>query len=166
MTSTAARIARGYEEVAGESGRYVMTECRLLADYAAANDNFPVPDIHPAELADLVGLATYVATPYTKYQHGHAAAAYDAAEVTANLMRIGIPAFSPIAHSHAVAHVGRLDKVDHDFWQRMDAPWVRLAEACVVVKMPGWEESAGMQHEIEAFRAAGKPVVFMDWGNG
>lgn len=153
---TAARIARGYEEV-------VSREVDWGADVGreAANDN-----IHPAELADLVGLATYVATPYTKYQHGHNAAAYDAAEVTANLMRLGICAFSPIAHSHAVARVGRLDKVDHEFWQRMDAPWVRLAEACIVVKMPGWEESYGVQHEIGEFRAAGKPVVFMDWGNG
>lgn len=108
----------------------------------------------------------YVCTPYTKYALGHAAAAYDAARVTADLMRRGIVAVSPIAHSHAVAHVGGLDKVDGSFWERMDAPLVEAATACVVVKMPGWQESAGVQHEIEAFRAAGKPVVFMDWGMG
>lgn len=116
------------------------------------------------ELAALAGKAVYVATPYTKYAHGHAAAAYDAAEVTARLVDFGLSPFSPIAHSHAVATVGRLDKVDGALWQRVDAPWVRLAEACVVVKMPGWEESSGVQHEIAEFIAAGKPVVYLEWG--
>lgn len=138
----------------------------IYAFLNTANAPAPAPDVHPAELADLVGKAVYVATPYTKYRHGHDAAAYDAAEVTARLMDLDISALSPIVHSHHVARVGRLDKIDHDFWQRMDAPWVRLAEACVVVKMPGWEDSAGVQHEIAEFRAAGKPVVFMDWEVG
>ncbi|UOK71735.1 DUF1937 family protein [Ancylobacter polymorphus] len=172
---TAARIARGYDEAQKGATGIVTKEntaycTNPLEQYAAAfnaaeaaNDN---ADIHPAELAGLVGKAVYVATPYTKYVHGHDAAAYDAAEVTARLMELGIAAFSPIAHAHQVARVGRLNKIDADFWQRMDAPWVRLAEACVVVKMPGWEESAGVQHEIAEFRAAGKPVVFMAWGMG
>lgn len=157
MSPNAARIARGYDEAT--AGERLIGAAREMRDIVAN-------DVHPAELMALVGLATYVCTPYTKYAHGHDAAAYDAAEVTARLMDLGIAAFSPIAHSHYVARVGRLDKIDHDFWQRMDAPWVRLAEACVVVKMPGWEDSAGVQHEIAEFRAAGKPVVFMDWGVG
>lgn len=159
---SAARIARGYDEAQSLEVNWGADVGREVA----ANDNTTTPDIHPAELVGLVGKAVYVCTPYTKYAHGHDAAAYDAAEVTARLMEIGIAAFSPIVHSHQVARVGRLDKIDTDFWQRMDAPWVRLAEACVVVKMPGWEESAGVQHEIAEFRAAGKPVVFMAWGMG
>lgn len=117
------------------------------------------------KLGELGGFV-YIATPYTKYHFGHAAAAYDAASATAKIMRLGVPAFSAIAHSHAVAHVGGLDKVDQGFWEKMDAPLVEAATACVVVKMPGWKESAGVQHEIAEFRAAGKPVVFMDWGMG
>ena len=152
---TAARIARGYDEAtAGE--RLVGAAREMRA--SVANDN------RTWTLDDLIGKAVYLATPYTRYVHGHAAAAYDAAEVAARLIDYGLSPLSPIAHSHAVATVGRLDKVDGELWQRVDAPWVRVAEACVVVKMPGWEESAGVQHEIAEFRAAGKPVVFMDWG--
>lgn len=118
----------------------------------------------PTTLADLVGMFAYVATPYTNYPYGHAAAAYDAARVTAALMRMGICAVSPIAHSHAVAVVGNLDKVDGEFWQRMDAPLVRAAEACIVVKLPGWDTSKGVQHEIAEFERAGKPIVYLDDG--
>lgn len=164
---TAARIARGYDEAtlktsleaAGVS--FPAERHPAAGSYRRDNDNRP----SRATLDDLVGIPTYVATPYTNYAHGHAAAAYDAAVVTAKLMRMGIPAFSPIAHSHAVAHAGGLDKVDGDFWQVMDAPWLRLAEACVVVMMPGWETSHGVQHEFGEFRRAGKPLVFMEWGD-
>jgi hypothetical protein len=180
---TAARIARGYDEapsrevawgndvgkeVVDVPRKYGMAEMPRWAQptptwdeaVSYANDN------RTWALDDLIGKAVYVATPYTKYGHGHAAAAYDAAEVTARLIDYGLSPLSPIAHSHAVATVGRLDKVDGELWQRVDAPWVRVAEACVVVKMPGWEESAGVQHEIAEFTAAGKPVVYLDWGMG
>lgn len=161
---TAARIARGYDEA--------PTWGKAAVAAASHKPNMLVDVVEAAiaarrpTLDDLIGKAVYLASPYTKYAHGHAAAAYDAAEVTARLIDYGLSPLSPIAHSHAVATVGRLDKVDGDLWQRVDAPWVRVAEACVVVKMPGWEESAGVQHEIAEFRAAGKPVVFMDWGMG
>lgn len=198
--STAARIARGYDEApeydASHLGPFVVSgdkiyvrADRVILPDAAANDKLwrdaaiATPKVTMealyevdrmarlardgnATLDDLIGKAVYVATPYTKYAHGHAAAAYDAAEVTARLIDYGLSPLSPIAHSHAVATVGRLDKVDGELWQRVDAPWVRVAEACVVVKMPGWQESAGVQHEIAEFTAAGKPVVYLDWGMG
>ena len=114
-------------------------------------------------LADLTGQRlVYVATPYTHHPDGHAVAALEAAKACAALMRRGLCAISPIAHRHAVATAGDLDLVDGDFWQRQDAPLVEAASACVVITMPGWEESRGVKHEIAEFRSAGKPVVFVD----
>lgn len=139
-----------------------------VADILRLRHNQPPFERHsptnPTTLADLIGKLTYIASPYTNYPYGHAAAAYDAARVTAALMRMGICAVSPIAHSHAVAHVGGLDKVDGEFWQRMDAPLVRAAEACIVVKLPGWDTSKGVTHEIAEFERAGKPIVYLDDG--
>lgn len=141
--------------------------CRFFEEAEPANDNQPFQRKTLADLAALPGLI-YVATPYTDYPLGHHAAAYDAARATAALMRKGLRAVSPIAHSHAVATVGNLDLVDGDFWQRQDAPLVEAASACVVVMLEGWMDSRGVQHEIGAFRAAGKPVVFVEpeelWG--
>jgi len=136
------------------------TSLVIDAEIVPVNDNAP-----PATLSDLVGAGViYVASPYTNYPYGHAAASYGAARVTAALMRMGICAYSPIVHSHAVAHVGGLDKVDGEFWQRMDAPMVDAAAACIVVKMPGWDTSKGVTHEIAEFTAAGKPIVYLDDG--
>lgn len=162
MHTNAARIARGYDEAAPVFTVHAVapaTADSLDVIDGGENDNSPV-----ITLSDLVGRFCYVATPYTNYPYGHAAAAYDAARVTAALMRMGICAVSPIAHSHAVAHVGNLDKVDGEFWQRMDAPLVRAAEACIVVKLPGWDTSKGVTHEIAEFERAGKPIVYLDDG--
>jgi len=112
--------------------------------------------------AHLIGMAVYVATPYTNYATGHDAAAHDAARISAKLMRLGLSVMSPIVHSHAVAQAGDLDKVDQGFWQRMDQPWVDVAEACIVVTLPGWDTSRGVAHEVASFLAAGKPVVYLE----
>ncbi len=106
--------------------------------------------------------AVYLCSPYTNYPAGHDAAAHDAARISAKLMRLGLSVMSPIAHSHAVAQAGDLDKVDQGFWQRMDQPWVDVAEACIVVTLPGWDTSKGVAHEVASFLAAGKPVVYLD----
>lgn len=151
------------EELPGDVFRTRYSVYRVESWAEPANDNQPPRRKTLADLAALPGL-TYVATPYTDYPLGHHAAAYDAARATAALMRKGLRAISPIVHSHAVATVGNLDLVDGDFWQRQDAPLVDAASACVVVMLEGWMTSRGVQHEIGAFRAAGKPVVFVEPG--
>lgn len=155
------------EELPGDVFRTRNSVYRVESWAEPANDNQP---FQRKTLADLVALpgVIYVASPYTNYPLGHHAAAYDAARATAALMRKGLRAVSPVAHSHAVATVGGLDLVDGDFWQRQDAPLVDAASACVVVMLDGWMTSQGVQHEIGVFRAAGKPVVFVEpeelWG--
>lgn len=162
-------VRDGYPAKEAEFG---ARHCRFIGELSAmpplpANDNQPPRRKTLADLAALPGLI-YVCTPYTDYPLGHHAAAYDAARATAALMRKGLRAVSPVAHSHAVATVGGLDLVDGDFWQRQDAPLVEAASACVVVMLEGWMDSRGVQHEIGGFRAAGKPVVFVEpeelWG--
>jgi hypothetical protein len=146
--------------------RRLAVRTSIRASLVAGSEFVQVIEAAPQPtLADLVGSGVvYVASPYTHYPYGHEAAAQDAGRVTAALMRMGICAYSPIVHSHAVAHIGGLDKVDGEFWQRMDAPMVEAADACIVVKMPGWDVSKGVTHEIAEFTAAGKPIVYLDDG--
>lgn len=114
-------------------------------------------------LADLRGLdLIYLATPYTHYKMGLEAAAYDAGVIAAKLLQKGFRVVSPIAHSHAIARVGRLDAVDAEFWEWADRGLVEKSDACIVATMDGWEESAGVNHEIATFMAAGKPVCYLD----
>lgn len=114
------------------------------------------------KLDDLRGSLCYLATPYTHYKLGLEAAAYDAAEIAAKLMKRGLFIFAPIPHSHAIAKVGRLDKTDADFWEWADRPFVERSDALIVAMMEGWEDSRGVQHEVASFLIANKPVIYVE----
>jgi hypothetical protein len=105
----------------------------------------------------------YVATPYSKYDGGIEAAWLEACKVTADLLRRGICAYSPIAHTHPIAIYGRIDPLDHDIWLPFDAAMMDAATECYVIEMPGWHQSKGVLHEIERFKSQGKPVRHFQW---
>ena len=104
----------------------------------------------------------YLATPYTKFPGGIEAAYCAACEQTALLMRAGIPVFSPISHTHGVAVHGGIDPTDLSIWLLADKLFMDGATGMIVCKLPTWECSDGIMAEIEAFYAAGKPIVFME----
>jgi hypothetical protein len=103
----------------------------------------------------------YVATPFSLYSGGHEAAWRMACRVTAELLRAGVPAFSPIAHSYPVALHGGIEQTDLAFWLGADRPMMDAAKSLIVVQAAGYIESRGVQAEIAVFVAAGKPVHFM-----
>lgn len=104
----------------------------------------------------------YLATPYTNYINGWWAAHIMACRLTALLIRVGIPVYSPIAHTHPIADIGLLDRSDHEMWMKIDEPMVRCASGLIVSTMESWEESKGITHEIAQFLAQGKPVIYWD----
>ncbi|NIA67764.1 DUF1937 family protein [Pelagibius litoralis] len=105
----------------------------------------------------------YLATPYSKYPHGLEAAFQEASKAAALLVRAGVKVFSPIAHTHPVAVHGLIDPLDHDVWLPADKPLMDSATGLIVVKMETWEDSYGISVEIQEFKAAGKPISYMDW---
>lgn len=106
----------------------------------------------------------YLATPYSKFTDGIEAAFRAAAEQAALFVRAGVPVYSPIAHTHPVAIYGGLDPLDHKVWLPADAPFMQAAKALVVCQLDGWDVSYGISEEVKAFRAAGKPVIYMTPG--
>ncbi len=105
----------------------------------------------------------YVGTPYSLYEDGLENAFVEAAKVTAELLRRGIPVFSPITHSHPIARYGNIDPLDHKIWLALDEHMMRAADALLVIKMPGWEESYGIKHEVAFFEAAHKMIYYYSW---
>lgn len=106
----------------------------------------------------------YVGTPYSRYPGGLEKAFVMACEQVGVLLRAGLSAYSPIAHTHPVAMVCHIDPLDHDIWMPADRPMMLAAVGLVVVKAPGWEASRGLTEEIREFEAAGKPIVSMNPG--
>jgi hypothetical protein len=103
----------------------------------------------------------YVASPYSDPDPAVREARYEAAcRATADLIRRGTPVFSPIVYGHPLC---RYDlPTDWTFWQRLDLQYLAMCDEVIVLKLPGWEQSKGVQAEIAAARALGRPVSFLD----
>ena len=74
-------------------------------------------------------------------------------------MKAGVAVFSPIAHSHAICRFGLPS--DWRFWARMDREYLARCDVLAVLTLHGWQESIGVQAEIELARELRMPVVFV-----
>lgn len=74
--------------------------------------------------------------------------------------------YSPIVHSHNMDMQGS-SKFTHDFWLAWGLTMLRPSSGLVVFQIKGWEDSAGVDEEIELAMEIGKPVYMsqMLWGN-
>lgn len=104
----------------------------------------------------------YVGTPYSKYPGGIEKAFIDACKLTGDLLKLGLRVYSPIAHTHPIAINSGLDPLDHNIWLPFDAAIMEKADAMIVAKMDGWSQSKGIDHEIDVFLKAGKPIYHLD----
>jgi hypothetical protein len=78
----------------------------------------------------------------------------------AELIRAGRSVFSPISHTYGICRYGL--PLDWRFWQRHDLKFLDMCDELLVLQLPSWEQSIGVQAEIVAARAMGKPVTFME----
>lgn len=104
----------------------------------------------------------YLGTPYSKFPGGIEAGFIAACELTAKLLVAGIKIYSPIAHTHPVAIHGKVDPLDHSIWLPFDRAIMNKSDAMVVAMMPTWYDSYGIAYEVDTFRAADKPVFFLN----
>lgn len=64
------------------------------------------------------------------------------------IMNCGVRAFSPIAHCHPIAVTHGLPR-GWDFWKLYAEFYIAGHEHFGILKMPGWQYSAGIAAEIE-----------------
>lgn len=106
----------------------------------------------------------YCASPYSAHPDGMEVAYREACEAAALLIRAGVPVFSPIAHSHGIAHIGGIDPASHAIWLPADAPMMQAAMGLIVLRLRGWMQSVGVAAEVAEFQRAGKPIRHMQRG--
>jgi hypothetical protein len=116
------------------------------------------------DLGEISGNRTlaYLATPYSKFTEGPEAAFRAACRLSAKLLCAGVTVYSPIAHTHPIAKFGALDLLDHSIWLPFDEAMMGAAKVLIVARMPGWEESVGIAHEIKFFKERSKPIYDLD----
>jgi len=83
-------------------------------------------------------------------------------KVAALLMARGENVFSPITHSHYVAVLGKLPKLSHTFWLRLDKWYVDRCDLIYVLNQDGWKDSVGVQREIRWGLEQDKMVYLVD----
>lgn len=78
------------------------------------------------------------------------------------LMReYGLCVFSPISHSHPIAEVSNLPG-DWAYWQKYDEAFLSCCYLVIVLTLPGWKKSKGVQAEIKIAERMGIPVELMN----
>lgn len=149
---------------AADRGQYIGLRRPASSDSGQFRGDNPHMEMTPEErlqsglalLADQPGYV-YLGSPYSKYEAGHDAAARVVADAAAKLVHRGLVIYSPIAHGHAIAAHGL--PLDWGFWKKQCQPLIDGAAGLIVLTMAGWQESVGLQYEIEEFVRAGKPIL-------
>jgi nucleoside 2-deoxyribosyltransferase len=103
----------------------------------------------------------YLASPYTHLDSAVRQNRFEAVcHATAALIRQGEVVYSPIVHGHPLCQYGL--PIDWAFWEEYDLAFLEKCDRIVVLKLDGWQESVGVQAEIEAARQLGKPIAFFN----
>ena len=103
----------------------------------------------------------YLASPFTNDSPGLEEERFHAVcACAAELMRAGTHVFSPIAHAYPISRHGLPG--DWAYWEAYDRAMLARCDALTVLRLPGWEESTGVQAEIQIARELGLPIEFID----
>lgn len=104
----------------------------------------------------------YVASPYSHPDPFVVDKRFQAVEqFTARLIGAGMLAYSPIAAFHHMARRYSLPK-DAIYWRAHNQHTMSHASELFVLRLPGWEESRGVQMEIDWADRMGLPVSYHD----
>jgi hypothetical protein len=102
----------------------------------------------------------YLCSPYTHPDPAVREQRFEATcRAAADLIRMERPVYSPIVFSHPLCRYGL--PLDWQFWQQHDLAFLAMCDEVIVLKLDGWEQSVGIQAEIVAAKALGKPVSFI-----
>ncbi len=106
----------------------------------------------------------YLASPYSHVSPDTMEKRFQAAELaTATFLLSDVAVYSPIVHCHQLGKMHNLP-TDFKFWMRYNYRMLSPALSLIVLKISGWEESIGVQAEIEYAVTHGKPVRYADPG--
>lgn len=105
----------------------------------------------------------YLACPYTHKEHKMMVARHLMInKISAKLMAEGKYIFSPISHTHPIAEAGSLPR-GWDYWEGYDRRILKCCDRIIVARLPGWEQSTGVQAEIKIGEEMGIPVDYVDY---
>lgn len=100
----------------------------------------------------------YLASPYSDPDSAVIEQRYRGVlRILARLTLKGLICYSPIVHNHHI-EIGK----DWQVWERIDSEFLRRCDRLIVVKLQGWEQSRGVQAEIELAKSRSLPIEYME----
>lgn len=106
-------------------------------------------------------LTAYLASPYTHPDENVRLHRFEAAKfAAAKILKENIAVFSPIAYSHPIAVSYELP-TDWNFWQDQDESMIAALDIFMVLPLEGWQQSVGVQAELEIAKNLSKHVVYL-----
>ena len=104
----------------------------------------------------------YVASPYTHPDSEVVSERYrKVSQITAKLVAEGMTAVSPITYGHHLLEFYTMPS-DWGFWMDFCIALLSKCDKLLVVKIPGWEESRGVQAEIRYAQDHGIQIEYME----
>ena len=77
-----------------------------------------------------------------------------------HLVLAGLIVYCPITMTHPI-------DVKHNlggkFWYEFDKPFIQYASQLFILKLPGWEESEGLQEELKTALARKIPITYLEF---
>lgn len=93
----------------------------------------------------------YIASPYSHPDSTVRAARVEAvARIVHLYFRMGVAAFSPVMYSARLADDYGLP-TDFEYWRDIDLDFLVEADDFVILKLPGWDRSVGIQEEFRVW---------------
>jgi hypothetical protein len=106
----------------------------------------------------------YLACPYTDPDPAVRQVRFEVATaVAADLVRRGRIVYSPITMTHPIDAMlaGDSNTLGSDYWVAFDEAFMEICSEMVVIKLDGWNDSEGVQREINYFTARKKVITYI-----
>ena len=104
----------------------------------------------------------YLASPYTKHGTQIREEYFEIlCKVTADLFNQGLYVFAPIVYAHPIASKYKLPP-DWEYWKEYDEKFISICSELWVLMLPGWEDSTGVEAEIQIAKKRGLIVKYME----
>jgi hypothetical protein len=106
----------------------------------------------------------YLACPYTHNAPEFMEERYKSAtSAAARLIEKGHVVFSPITMTHPIDKILAKGKITlgSQYWVDFDELFMSACSKMIVLMLDGWQESEGIQREIEHFITRGKEVLYL-----
>ena len=107
------------------------------------------------------GELIYLGCPYSHVNPDVQLKRFEAVnKAAAKLMKEGVFVFSPISHSRPLELAGGLPG-DWAFWEGYDRRMISHCDRLIVLTLPGWQNSTGVNAEIKIAKELQIPVEYM-----